>query len=1208
MNTPDPNLSPTERDAQHEQLCAYLLGECTPAERSQIEAALEAQPELAAERDRLAGVLGLVQGALAGEERLSEGALSSLLEAATAGTPLRSEMPSGDSHGGPRPVVGHESGASGAPRTRGFASSPFLRSAAAVLLVICGVWTAYKHPGTTNYDETVAHADRQVGGAADEARDHVLGQALTQRVDRGSRNALRTDEPSSDPVVAEVERQIALFKSVQFAFESQDYKNAERYSDALLELDANNLYARRLKDVAGELGEVAIDDPSRLGYTAEWESTFTELGLTDVNEIKKLDLNHAYWSEVNARDVSRGLIVKDENGRDQVPVDVWHIATPETTVLDEYVADMDVESLSPFDSGAFDNTIGLGGGAGGLLGRDPMDSAGVPNPTFGAGAKPRHESLSSIDSLQFAQDPAQQSAAIKPGGAALSRTATTSGLSTTAPATKAGETIVAETATIAGGNPSRRGSGGGGAVPFGVVGPDDVIDVLKVAGVGSGAGYSTASNGANQPTAGLFVEARVPAAGGGGGSTPTAPSPSGPGSPAGTPSVRFAIADAQPTTGAVNGASGADKSTLDLSNSSGVVPEADSTLMLIEAKPEVLLRTVAEAKEKKAHVAEAARASDLAAGVGFELEVESYDEFGLGLERNRQEDEGRRPVFTPKQIDEGVRITFDHICEDARRKPHERPRDMYFRWWGDNPWEVTQTDKLSTFAADVDTASYVLARRYLREGNLPTKAQIRTEEFVNYFDPDIAAPTEGTFAIQTELAPSLFGGSERRWQLRVGVRGKEIADHERPPMNLTFVVDTSGSMEENNRLELVKHALRLLVGQLDGRDAISIVAFAKEARLILPLTSAANRGVIESAIHPLTPDGGTHAESGLMMGYEVALAGLNAQAQNRVIFLSDGVANLGETDQDRINANVTRHKDAGIYLNTIGVGMSNHNDVFLEQLANKGDGIFDYVDDAASTERAIVERFVGALVPIASDVKIQVDFDPAQVLRYRLLGYENRAIADADFRNDKIDAGEVGAGHQVTAIYEIERAGGPTPMDTPLATVRLRWKEPKAPFQDEREISVTEVEHTVLSADASGSWDAASLGFRRASLVAQLAECLRGSTHARGDSLDALRFEMQRIADHPEYAQDSDTAELPGLVQRAIDLGVERRFFRSELGSTVDEYRRHKYLCEQLDELDQRTDARGIQTEDLIRLKHANDELEDRIQDLIRKDLQTRTR
>ena len=246
----------------------------------------------------------------------------------------------------------------------------------------------------------------------------------------------------------------------------------------------------------------------------------------------------------------------------------------------------------------------------------------------------------------------------------------------------------------------------------------------------------------------------------------------------------------------------------------------------------------------------------------------------------------------------------------------------------------------------------------MRNGNLPTREQIRTEEFVNYFDPDIPVPTEGTFAIQTEMAPSLFGGSERRWQLRVGVRGMEV--HDRKPLSLTFVIDTSGSMEENQRLELVKHALRLLVSQLDGRDEISIVAFNKEARQILPMTSAANRGVIESALHPLTPDGGTNAEAGLVMGYEVAMAGLNAQSHNRVILLSDGVANIGETDQDRINANITRHREAGIYLNTIGVGMSNHNDVFLEQLANKGDGVCDYVDDAASTERAIVERFTGA--------------------------------------------------------------------------------------------------------------------------------------------------------------------------------------------------------------------------------------------------------
>ncbi|HVS09362.1 MAG TPA: von Willebrand factor type A domain-containing protein, partial [Planctomycetota bacterium] len=377
------------------------------------------------------------------------------------------------------------------------------------------------------------------------------------------------------------------------------------------------------------------------------------------------------------------------------------------------------------------------------------------------------------------------------------------------------------------------------------------------------------------------------------------------------------------------------------------------------------------------------------------------------------------------------------LLADCRRRPSEHPRDMFYRWWGDNPFEYARTDALSTFAVDVDTASYTLARRYLVDGHLPTKQQIRTEEFVNYFKGDVPAPSEETFAVATELAPTPFNRSGDAWTLRVVLRGREVSRQERQPLALTFVVDVSGSMSQQNRLELVKHAMRLLVGEMDARDSLSIVAFSNESRLVLPMTSARNRGLIESAIHPLAPQGGTNVQAGLRMGYEAALAGLDPEAHNRVVFLSDGVGNIGETDATALSREVESARKRGVWLNTVGVGMGNHNDAFLEQLADKGNGLCNYVDDEREARRALVENFTGAFEPIAKDVKIQVEFDPRQVERYRLLGYENRAIADADFRNDAVDAGEVGAGHQVVALYEVVRTGDG---DGPLATVRVRWK------------------------------------------------------------------------------------------------------------------------------------------------------------------------
>ena len=508
-------------------------------------------------------------------------------------------------------------------------------------------------------------------------------------------------------------------------------------------------------------------------------------------------------------------------------------------------------------------------------------------------------------------------------------------------------------------------------------------------------------------------------------------------------------------------------------------------------------------------------------------------------------------------LDTRVELELDRLRERCRALPHERPRDMFFRLWGDNPFALTEKDALSTFGVDVDSASFALARRMIREGHLPEKAQIRTEEFVNWFEPDLQAPTGDTFAVSMELAPSPYGGRGDRWLLRVGVRAMEVDASERDPLALTFVVDVSGSMKQERRLELVKHALRMLTSQLDGRDSIALVAFSTEARVILPATPANQRGVIEAAIHQLQPEGNTNAEAGLKLGYELASAGLVQGSHNRVVFLSDGVANLGQTDQDRINADVERLRDQGIYLNTIGVGLSNHNDVFLEQLADNGDGICDYVADEADVQRAIVDRFVGAFVPVARDVKVQVEFDPGQVVRYRQLGYENRAIADADFRNDGVDAGEVGAGHQVVCLYELERSGDST-TELPLATARLRWLPPGALMLRgvealEAASPAREMERSIQASEALGTPASASAGWRRDAAVAQLAEVLRRSVHAVGDSFEALLADLRSQA--AAAPGDEQLQELVVLTEQAAQLIVAHHQ-RTRMDELRDELQR----------------------------------------------------
>lgn len=533
------------------------------------------------------------------------------------------------------------------------------------------------------------------------------------------------------------------------------------------------------------------------------------------------------------------------------------------------------------------------------------------------------------------------------------------------------------------------------------------------------------------------------------------------------------------------------------------------------------------------------------------------------------------------------------IREHCQRRPGERPRDMFFRFWGDNAFVYAHQDPLATLSVDVDTASYALARNYLRRGLLPEKAQVRTEEFVNYFRPDVPAPLEDTFAIHADLAPSLFGPTPDHWMLRVVVRGKDVARHERRPLALTIVLDVSGSMKEENRMELVKHGVRLLLSELDGRDTVAIVAFSNEARLVLPATSAASRGVIEAALFGLRPEGGTNAEAGLKLGYELAAAGLAAGATNRVVLFSDGVANVGQTDQDRIAADVARHTARGIYLNTIGVGMNNHNDVFLEQMADRGEGLCNYVDTPLEAQRALVDNFLGAFEPIARDVKLQVELDPAQVLRYRQLGYENRHVADRDFRNDAVDAGEVGSGHQVVALFEIERRAGADPA-APLATVRLRWKPPFGSQGATAETETArEIERAVLAREGQGGFHQTAPGYRRAVLVAQFAEVLRRSVHARGDSFELLVREGEAL--ERELA-DPDFTELVDLTKQARDRLLERDASHDELERALDAYREG---CWRRADLEDRLEDRAEDRERLAELERENAELLRRLRELL---------
>lgn len=527
--------------------------------------------------------------------------------------------------------------------------------------------------------------------------------------------------------------------------------------------------------------------------------------------------------------------------------------------------------------------------------------------------------------------------------------------------------------------------------------------------------------------------------------------------------------------------------------------------------------------------------------------------------------------------------SIEEYLMGCKRLPNERPRDVFFRFWGDNPFELTSLDPLSTFAADVDNASYTLARKTLLAGHLPEKAQIRTEEFINYFPADVTAPQRDALGIHTDLTPSRFGsGSDgrQRWMMRVVLRGQELSQAERKPLRLTFVIDCSGSMRQENRMEMVKDSLKLLLTQLRNGDSVGIVAFSTEAQAILPLTSIANRASIEAAIDRLVPDGWTNSEAGLRLGYETALAGLDSLATNRVIFLSDGVANRGITDPAELAKTVQPIREKGVFLNTFGVGMNNHNDALLEQLADKGDGQCHYIDDLREAQRVMVQRFMGTVETIARDVKIQVEFDPAQVERYRLLGYENRAVADADFRNDAVDAGEIGSGHQVTALYELERTASIS--GKPFAMVRVRYKDPRRPNAQPNE-EARELVHAV-DATQQRAFEVSSVGYRRAVLVAQYAEFLRRSVHARGDSFDELLAEAKRV---DREQPNEEFHELVALLERTRELLVIHQPDCDELCRAVEALRAGEMRAAELEALRNQVDARLIEE-----VERRNQELE----------------
>ena len=444
----------------------------------------------------------------------------------------------------------------------------------------------------------------------------------------------------------------------------------------------------------------------------------------------------------------------------------------------------------------------------------------------------------------------------------------------------------------------------------------------------------------------------------------------------------------------------------------------------------------------------------------------------------------------------------------------------FFKHYGVNPFIDTEDDHLSTFAMDVDTASYSVARRFVQDGNMPDPASVRVEEFVNYFDQAYDPPAEDAFAIHLEGSPSPFGG-EKHWLLRVGLQGREVPDDARKDATLVFAIDVSGSMAREDRLGLVKRSLRLLVDELRPADEVGIIVYGDRGRVLLEPTDGGESRSIMRAIDALQPGGSTYVEDGLRLAYEMASKRVQPGRITRVMLLSDGVGNVGRTGADSILGQIRSHVDRGVTLTTVGFGMGNYNDILMERLANDGDGTYHYVDSLTEARRVFVDNLVGTLQHIAKDAKVQVDFNPEVVRSYRLIGYENRDVADEDFRNDEVDAGEVGAGHSVTALYEVKLHEG---VEGSLGTVFLRYEDPDTG-------EVTELRRGLTRSELAASFEDASPRFQLSAVVAEYAEVLRESYWAREGTLGAVALEAARLA--RLIPEDNDVVEFAALTAQA---------------------------------------------------------------------------
>jgi Ca-activated chloride channel family protein len=464
----------------------------------------------------------------------------------------------------------------------------------------------------------------------------------------------------------------------------------------------------------------------------------------------------------------------------------------------------------------------------------------------------------------------------------------------------------------------------------------------------------------------------------------------------------------------------------------------------------------------------------------------------------------------------------------------------------ENPLLAAKDHPLSTFSADVDTASFSNARRFLRDGQLPPKDAIRVEEWLNYFSYPYAAPTgDAPVAVHTEVSSCPWAPEHRL--VRIGIKARPITQETTPARNLVFLVDVSGSMQPANRLPLLKNGLAMLARTLRPQDSVAIVVYAGASGLALPATSGARQDRILDSLQALEAGGSTNGADGIRLAYAVAQEHFKKGGINRVILATDGDFNVGTTSEGELQRLIEDKRKSGVFLTVLGFGEGNVKDSTMELLADKGNGNYAYIDSAAEARKVLVREAGATLVTVAKDVKLQIEFNPARVQSYRLVGYENRVLAKEDFNDDKKDAGDMGAGHTVTALYEVVPAGAKpakaqaskvdalkyqaVPALTEAATsgelltVAVRYKAPA---------SDTSSKLTHVVADSSVAFASASADQRFATAVAHFALVLRGSKTLEGQTLaESRRLAVAALGD----TAPEDRRELVAMIDRARALG-----------------------------------------------------------------------